>query len=83
LREGVSFCLIFVRASTSFRHEKRKSATSPLALRANRVRLKFDGYVLDAGRRELLRGAEPTAVEPQVFDFKPQFAARAPRAPAP
>jgi hypothetical protein len=61
--------LIFVRAGASFRHETRKAATSPLALRANRVRLTFDGYVLDVARRELWRGAEPIAVEPQVFDL--------------
>jgi TolB-like protein/Tfp pilus assembly protein PilF len=29
----------------------------------------FDNYVLDAGRRELRRGAELVSVEPQVFDL--------------
>ena len=38
---------MFVRTGTAFRHEKRKSATSPLAFRANRVRLPFDNYVLE------------------------------------
>jgi DNA-binding winged helix-turn-helix (wHTH) protein len=40
-----------------------------LALRKNRMRLRFDDYVLDVARRELWRGAEPIAVEPQVFDL--------------
>ena len=31
--------------------------------------LAFGDYVLDSGRRELRRGAEPVAVEPQVFDL--------------
>jgi adenylate cyclase len=30
---------------------------------------KFDGYLLDVERRELRRGAEPIALEPQVFDL--------------
>jgi len=30
---------------------------------------RFDGYVLDAARRELRQGAEIVAVEPQVFDL--------------
>src|ERR1043166_7704572 len=29
----------------------------------------FDNHVLDVGRRELRRGAETVAVEPQVFDL--------------
>ena len=29
----------------------------------------FNGYSLDPGRRELRRGAEPVAVEPQTFDL--------------
>jgi TolB-like protein/predicted ATPase len=29
----------------------------------------FDGYALDTDRRELWRGSEPIAVEPQVFDL--------------
>jgi TolB-like protein len=33
------------------------------------VLLAFSDYVLDSGRRELRRGAEPIAVEPQVFDL--------------
>jgi len=33
------------------------------------VLLAFGDYVLDSERRELLRGAEPVAVEPQVFDL--------------
>jgi DNA-binding winged helix-turn-helix (wHTH) protein len=33
------------------------------------MRLAFDGYVLDIARRELRRGAELIAVEPQVFDL--------------
>jgi DNA-binding winged helix-turn-helix (wHTH) protein len=33
------------------------------------MRLLFDGYVLDVARRELRRGAQPIAVEPQVFDL--------------
>jgi TolB-like protein len=33
------------------------------------VQFLFADHVLDAGRRELLRGAEPVAVEPQVFDL--------------
>jgi TolB-like protein len=33
------------------------------------VRYLFEDYALDADRRELLRGAEPIAVEPQVFDL--------------
>jgi DNA-binding winged helix-turn-helix (wHTH) protein len=32
------------------------------------MRLMFDGYILDVARRELRRGVEPIAVEPQVFD---------------
>jgi TolB-like protein len=32
------------------------------------VLFRFDDYVLDTGRRELRRGAETLAVEPQVFD---------------
>jgi DNA-binding winged helix-turn-helix (wHTH) protein len=61
--------LIFLRVGASFRHEKRKSTASSLALCENRVRLRFDDYVLDVARRELRRGAEPVAVEPQVFDL--------------
>ena len=30
---------------------------------------RFESCVLDTGRRELRRGAEPVAVEPQVFDL--------------
>jgi len=33
------------------------------------VRFLFAGYTLDTDRRELSRGAEPIAVEPQVFDL--------------
>jgi DNA-binding winged helix-turn-helix (wHTH) protein len=33
------------------------------------VRFLFAGYTLDPDRRELSRGAEPIAVEPQVFDL--------------
>jgi TolB-like protein/Flp pilus assembly protein TadD len=33
------------------------------------VQFLFSDHVLDAGRRELRRGAEPIAVEPQVFDL--------------
>src|SRR6516164_6272607 len=33
------------------------------------MRLKFDDYVLDVARREIWRGSEPVAVEPQVFDL--------------
>lgn len=33
------------------------------------MRLAFDGYVLDVARRELRRGMELIAVEPQVFDL--------------
>jgi TolB-like protein len=33
------------------------------------VRFTFSGYVLDIDRRELHRGAEPIALEPQVFDL--------------
>jgi TolB-like protein/DNA-binding winged helix-turn-helix (wHTH) protein len=33
------------------------------------VRLMFDDYVLDASRRELWRGTELIAIEPQVFDL--------------
>ena len=29
----------------------------------------FGNHVLDVGRRELCRGSEPIAVEPQVFDL--------------
>ncbi|HZL41599.1 MAG TPA: winged helix-turn-helix domain-containing tetratricopeptide repeat protein [Pseudolabrys sp.] len=29
----------------------------------------FEGYLLDTGRRELKHGAEPIALEPQVFDL--------------
>ena len=35
----------------------------------NHTRLTFDDYVLDIARRELLRGSEPIAVEPQVLDL--------------
>ena len=31
------------------------------------MRLKFDDYVLDVARREIWRGSEPVAVEPQVI----------------
>ena len=34
-----------------------------------RMRLTFDDYVLVVGRRELWRGSQPIAVEPQVFDL--------------
>ena len=30
---------------------------------------RFGDYVLDIGRSELRRGAEPVALEPQVFDL--------------
>ena len=30
---------------------------------------RFDDHVLDIERRELRRGAEPVALEPQVFDL--------------
>src|SRR5438045_495008 len=33
------------------------------------VQLLFEDYALDAGRRELRRGSEAIAVEPQVFDL--------------
>jgi TolB-like protein len=33
------------------------------------VRYLFEDYALDADRRELVRGTEPIAVEPQVFDL--------------
>ena len=33
------------------------------------MRFFFAGYTLDPDRRELSRGAEPIAVEPQVFDL--------------
>ncbi len=33
------------------------------------MRFRFGGYALDAGRRELRRGADLIAVEPQVFDL--------------
>ena len=33
------------------------------------MRFLFAGYTLDPDRRELSRGAEPIAVEPQVFDL--------------
>ena len=33
------------------------------------MRYLFEGYALDADRRELLRGAVPISVEPQVFDL--------------
>jgi DNA-binding winged helix-turn-helix (wHTH) protein len=40
-----------------------------LALGATHMRLTFEDYVLDVGRRELRRGSERIAVEPQVFDL--------------
>jgi TolB-like protein len=33
------------------------------------VQYLFDGHILDTDRRELYRGSEPVAVEPQVFDL--------------
>ena len=33
------------------------------------MRLRFDDYILDVARREMWRGSEPIAVEPQVFDL--------------
>jgi DNA-binding winged helix-turn-helix (wHTH) protein len=33
------------------------------------MRLRFDNYVLDVVRRELWRGSDPVAIEPQVFDL--------------
>jgi hypothetical protein len=33
------------------------------------VTFAFGDYLLDAGRRELRRGGEPVALEPQVFDL--------------
>jgi DNA-binding winged helix-turn-helix (wHTH) protein len=33
------------------------------------VQFLFADHTLDTGRRELRRGAEPIAVEPQVFDL--------------
>ena len=33
------------------------------------MQYQFEGYVLDAARRELRRGTELIAVEPQVFDL--------------
>jgi hypothetical protein len=46
-----------------------RECNQPLALRANRVRLAFEIYLLGVARRELRRGTEPVAVEPQVFDL--------------
>jgi adenylate cyclase len=33
------------------------------------MQFSFDGHLLDTDRRELWRGSEPIAVEPQVFDL--------------
>ena len=33
------------------------------------MRYVFEGFALDAARRELRRGSEPVALEPQVFDL--------------
>ena len=33
------------------------------------MQFRFAGHVLDCDRRELRRGPEPVAVEPQVFDL--------------
>ncbi|HVJ93244.1 MAG TPA: winged helix-turn-helix domain-containing protein, partial [Labilithrix sp.] len=33
------------------------------------ARLRFDGFVLDVARRELRRGSEIRALQPQVFDL--------------
>jgi DNA-binding winged helix-turn-helix (wHTH) protein len=41
----------------------------PLDAPQARTRLAFDGYVLDGARRELWRGTQPVAIEPQVFDL--------------
>jgi DNA-binding winged helix-turn-helix (wHTH) protein len=41
----------------------------PLDAPQARPRLAFDGYVLDGVRRELWRGTQPVAIEPQVFDL--------------
>ena len=41
----------------------------PLDAPQARTRLAFDGYVLDGVRRELWRGTQPVAIEPQVFDL--------------
>jgi DNA-binding winged helix-turn-helix (wHTH) protein len=41
----------------------------PLDAPQVRTRLAFDGYVLDPVRRELWRGTQPVAIEPQVFDL--------------
>jgi TolB-like protein len=38
-------------------------------LRATDVQFLFAGHILDTDRRELRRGADPIAVEPQVFDL--------------
>ena len=41
----------------------------PLDAPQVRTRLAFDGYVLDGVRRELWRGTQSIAIEPQVFDL--------------
>jgi DNA-binding winged helix-turn-helix (wHTH) protein len=38
-------------------------------LRGDDVQFLFENHTLDTERRELRRGSEPVAVEPQVFDL--------------
>ena len=47
----------------------RKGLSCAKGLREKALRFHFGGYALDTGRRELRRGAELIAVEPQVFDL--------------
>jgi|SRR3954462_3868588 hypothetical protein len=43
--------------------------TAILACRGGGVRHFFEGFVLDAGRRELRRDEEPISIEPKVLDL--------------
>jgi DNA-binding winged helix-turn-helix (wHTH) protein len=46
------------------------------------VQFAFGDYVLDGGRRELRRGSEQVALEPQVFDVLLYLAPNRDRVPA-
>ena len=47
----------------------RKGLSCAKGPREKELRFHFGGYALDTGRRELRRGAELIAIEPQVFDL--------------
>jgi DNA-binding winged helix-turn-helix (wHTH) protein len=61
--------LIFLRIGAPFLTKNVRSRASRWRFGEAVMRLTFDDYVLDIARRELRRGSEPIALEPQVFDL--------------